>query len=216
MLLSERFKKRLQELSGIKLTEFDFNALADAPHPEPPEKPNMDGAQIEILPVTFQDFKELLDICDKTIKMPGFEDVCSRDPRQRVQQLFQTELSFKATVNGKAVGFYFCSTKENMEEFVLAIKKIYGKSTTSFDENLFNELKNKRGVQGVAIGVLEEYRDFGIGRMLINKPKELGFDYIWGVQTQHISDTSKWLKRRQLLMHFEMDSLSCDITVEKF
>ena len=216
MFLSEGFKKRMKELAGIILAENSF-----FPNPETKKKkkklrPNLEGAKIEILPVTADDLDELLDICNQVLKFPGFSDICTYD--DRIKDLFQPELSFKAVLNDKPIGFYFCSDKEGLNDFLKETFFAPGTVKLFFDEHLYEDLQNKRGLQGVAVGILEEYRRFGIGRMLMDKPKELGYDYLWAVQTEHVSDVSKWLKRSQHLAHFFMkrNQRNFNITVEKY
>lgn len=207
MNLSESYKKRLLELSGLN---FEANEPTTSANPK-----------IEVVKVSGDDQHILMDICNKTLLLPGFEMVCTRDPRQRIQTLYQPEISYKALVDNVPVGFYFLSDKESMIDFIKWVQKAVVQapgqiSITAFNEELYKNLENKRGVQGVALGVLQEHQGKGIGKMLMDVPSNLGYDYIWGTQTEHISNVSKWLSRRVPIMNFVFNGLHCTITVQQF
>lgn len=155
---------------------------------------------------THEEFNDLIGVCDKSLAPGGFEfrpgqridKVCSEDPNRRISTLYDPNNTYKATVDGKTVGFYFLSDKQPLEQFVeFFLHRIGNKD---FDERKYNELKEKRGVQGVAVAVLPEYKGMGIGRALIELPSTLGYDYIWGAQTKMISDIGEWTKRRKVLV----------------
>jgi DNA polymerase III alpha subunit (gram-positive type) len=54
------------------------------------------------------------------------------------------------------------------------------------------------GIQGVALGVSSEFKNLGIGKMLINYPATLGYDYVWGYQLRALDNINDWLKRRKI------------------
>jgi GNAT superfamily N-acetyltransferase len=65
----------------------------------------------------------------------------------------------------------------------------------------YPEFDGKNGVQGVALGVLKEYRGKGYGRLLIEKPYELfsnEYDYIWGMHLASLKNIDHWKKRRKM------------------
>lgn len=68
---------------------------------------------------------------------------------------------------------------------------------------LFNQLEYKglhgRGLQGVALGVAPEHREKGAGKLLIQYPYQLPFDYIWGQHLAWLNNREHWAKRRQIL-----------------
>ncbi len=205
-MLSEQFKKRQQVLAGLLIKES-----------------NTDNNTIEVSNIAPDELDEIMSICDKVIKYPGFEDVCSKDPRKRIQSLYDPKLSFKVTYNGKIVGFNFLSAKEILHDFLTWALKAWPdeskrqEATLHFDQELLEELKPKRGVQCVAVGVLEEFRGLGVGRKIMDKPKELGFDYLWAVQTNDLSNVTKWLSRGQHLVSFKWpQNQKFDITIEKY
>jgi hypothetical protein len=85
--------------------------------------------------------------------------------------------------NGQLVGFYFLRRNQIPEKF---------------NPEVFKKLKELNGVEGVALGVFNEFKNEGIGKHLINYPKTMGFDYIWGYQYESLGNISYWLKRRKL------------------
>ena len=131
------------------------------------------------------------------------------------------KLSVKAVVDNKIVGFYFLSesdvvnavsfycmkTKENKnktgEEFYssedeLKIPEIgeYESCEVFID---LNEYVNKRGLEGVGLGVDPQYKGMGVGKKLIDYSLSLDFDYIWGMQYESLGNIRHWLKRRKLV-----------------
>lgn len=59
--------------------------------------------------------------------------------------------------------------------------------------------QGKKGVEGIALGVIPEVRGKGIGNRLKDYPKHLGFDYVWGLQLAELNNLQHWLKRRRLV-----------------
>lgn len=95
---------------------------------------------------------------------------------------YSKDLSIVATVNGKIAGFYFLGDEgipEGGEDYEM--------------------LKDLNGVEGIALGVLKEYKNMGIGKQLIDYPQTLsGVDYIWGYQFKSLKNIDDWLKRRKI------------------
>lgn len=82
------------------------------------------------------------------------------------------------TVDENVAGFYFLHPS-NLPE----------------NEEITEEM---RGIQGVALGVSSEYKNHGIGKMLINYPTSMGYDYVWGYQLKMLDNINDWLKRRKI------------------
>jgi GNAT superfamily N-acetyltransferase len=87
------------------------------------------------------------------------------------------------TVDDEVAGFYFL-TPDNLPE------------KDEITSDMF-------GIQGVALGVAPEFKNFGLGKMLINYPSGLGYDYIWGYQLKQLDNISDWLKRRKIYLDNE-------------
>lgn len=89
-------------------------------------------------------------------------------------------LSVVAEVNGEVAGFYF-----------LAQHDLRPKEGTGITEDMI-------GIQGVALGVSSKYKNLGIGKQLIEYPKTIGADYVWGFQFKRLENINDWLKRRKI------------------
>lgn len=173
----------------------------------------VDESKLIIKNATKEDFDQLIGVCDNSLHFKGFKNICSTDPYQRIKNLFDPDLTFKAIYDGKVVGFYFLSDKESLFDWakkyfkidlnnIKKSEKTYKKYILNweFNHKLLEKIKDKRGVQGVALGVNSEYRGLGIGKKLLELPANLGYDYIWGIQSVGLSDVNAWLKRREVLM----------------
>jgi GNAT superfamily N-acetyltransferase len=55
------------------------------------------------------------------------------------------------------------------------------------------------GVEGVMLGMRSEYRGQGLGLQLIELPKALGYDYVWGYALDTLNNLEHWKKRREHL-----------------
>lgn len=63
--------------------------------------------------------------------------------------------------------------------------------------------KKKRGVEGVCLFLLPEYRNLGIGRELRELPRKLGYDYVWGQALEQLSNLDKWISTGRRLVRIE-------------
>jgi len=166
--------------------------------------------EYELKPLSKEDAENAINLCDKIFKDSTFK--CSQqNNKNRLLSLVDYNKSIKMIVNGKIVGVYLLSNKESMNDFMEFLKK-EGSPVTIVDQKLFEQLSDKNGIQGLVVGLLKEFRQNGLGEILLQYPKSLGFDYVWGCQTHGVSDVSKWLKRRKLIAtapHY-------NITVEVF
>lgn len=52
----------------------------------------------------------------------------------------------------------------------------------------------QKGIQGVSLGLLPEYRNQGVGDKLRRIPFSLPYDYIWGFQGYELNNVSNWTK----------------------
>jgi predicted double-glycine peptidase len=60
------------------------------------------------------------------------------------------------------------------------------------------DYKNKIGLEGVALSISDKHRKLGIGSKLKDYVKNLGVDYVWGLQFKNLNNLDMWLKRRKL------------------
>lgn len=176
----------------------------------------LEKEEVKIEDVNSSEIEEILNSCDSAMKLPHFDKVCS-DPQasQRLRAVADWSKSIKLTKDGKIIGFYIFSN-ENPYDFIESVKSL-GINFKVENQELFEELKNKSGIEGVAVGVNKEERGMGYGRKLLEYPKILGHDYIWGIQSKGLSDIEKWSKRREILTSAEApDGQGFWITVEVF
>lgn len=134
------------------------------------------------------------------------------DPKTLISYLVGTvdwKLSVKAVVDGKLVGFYFLTPSSILDSIGFYCTKDKDISMDYIPkvgkhENCevfidLNQYVDKKGVEGVGLGVDPNYKGMGIGRMLIEYPQTLDFDYIWGMQYASLGNIRDWLKRRELV-----------------
>lgn len=96
---------------------------------------------------------------------------------------FDITKSLVATVNSDLAGFYFLNAKN--------IPKLINVDYSKF--------RNKKGIEGVALGVFNKYRNLGVGKKLIEYTQNnLNYDYIWGAQFKSLNNINDWLKRRDM------------------
>ena len=63
----------------------------------------------------------------------------------------------------------------------------------------FEDFEGAEGIEGVALGVDNQYKGLGIGKKLIEYPRNLpNVDYIWGYQLKSLKNIDDWLKRRKI------------------
>lgn len=70
-----------------------------------------------------------------------------------------------------------------------------------------------RGVEGVMLGLRSQHRGQGHGLRLIELPKALGYDYVWGQALDSLNNLELWKKRREHLATFRG---MIHVTAEKF
>jgi hypothetical protein len=111
-------------------------------------------------------------------------------------------ISKKLVVGNRVIGFYLLAPRSIFKELPRNCK-IVGD---------LNKYKNKRGVEGIALAIIPEFRGKGYGNLLKDLPKTLGFDYVFGGQMKKLNNLDDWLKRRELIA----DGGDCWITAELF
>jgi GNAT superfamily N-acetyltransferase len=95
--------------------------------------------------------------------------------------------SVVCTVDDDVAGFYFLKA--------INIKK--------FKEVDYTQFKNKKGIEGIALGVFPKYKSKGIGKKLIEYAESLDFDYIWGEAYEQLGNLQHWLKRRKFYHKYD-------------
>lgn len=104
-----------------------------------------------------------------------------------VKEATDWSMSLKASVDGKIVGFYLLGTRplaETMQD---------EKAVETRGENL-KRYDSMKGIEGVALGVIPEFRGSGIASQLKNKVRSMGMDFIYGMQYKSLGNLDNWTK----------------------
>lgn len=101
------------------------------------------------------------------------------------------------TETNKAVGIYIIGNI-SLYDFKIDIEDSYPKETV--EVKLYDEmfLKNKKGVYGILLALLPEYRNMGLGKMLIEYGESIS-DYIWGMHDNKLDNLKHWEKKRKIV-----------------
>lgn len=127
--------------------------------------------------------------------------------RQELTQNVDLDISKKLVLGDKIIGAYLLGERDLFH--FLQTNSAYCKVLLPPEDVKW--LRGKRGVQGVALVVLPEYKGRGYGKQLIDLPSQLGYDYIWGEQLKSLGNLHHWLKRRQLVA----DCSGVHVTMQK-
>lgn len=105
-----------------------------------------------------------------------FSNVMPYDANQSyIRSVTDFDISCKLTNNDEIIGFYLLSPKN---------------------------LKDKKGLEGIALGVKPEYRGKGLGEKLKdwfeNFAKSNGYEFIFGQHLKGLHNIDSWLKRREI------------------
>ena len=100
-----------------------------------------------------------------------------------MEETADLEKSVKLTLNGKIIGCYIIADKD-LEEY-----------------------PDKKGIEGIALCILPEYRGHGYGEMLKdwleNYAEANNYDFIFGQHLKSLNNLEPWLKRRELFKEDE-------------
>jgi hypothetical protein len=126
----------------------------------------------------YKDFNRIYENLSNVYHMVGM----TNDEILKEIEPIDIEHSIVVEVGGDLAGFYFLKRKDIPEKI---------------NPEIYNTIKDLRGVEGVALGVFDEYKNLGIGKSLIEYPQQMGYDYIWGYQYESLKNLKDWLKRRK-------------------
>lgn len=105
------------------------------------------------------------------------------------------EISFKAEYENNIVGFYFLTDKSDLFE---ELKREGATPTMDLEK-----YKDKKGVEGCALGIFPEYRNKGIGFLMIDTSieyaKNNNIDYIFGQHYKTLNNIEYWKRIRKLI-----------------
>lgn len=135
--------------------------------------------KVKIQKIKSAEIEQVLEIAD-TI----YSSYYKANHKESILSTTNWDISMKLTLNNKIIGFYLFKD-ENLVDFLME-----------------EAIKEKKGIQGVALGVLQEHRGNGYGKMLINKSIERfqkQYDYMWGAHAWALNNIEHWRKRRKII-----------------
>lgn len=128
--------------------------------------------------------------------------------------------SFREIIHMSALGFeYLISSSASFPISWVAKhrEKIVGGYFLGENQLYTTRTKYKKGVQGVGLFVLPEYRDLGIGAALRDIPLYLPYDYIWGMHLKELNNIDNWKRygREVLAGEGEIFTTMMDLTEKR-
>ncbi len=148
----------------------------------------IENKNIRIESISSDDIDQILSLTVNTFKNHGMSDA---DIISYTKSVTDWNLSKKITLNNKLAGFLLLSPRQ-IEDIVTSDFTV----VTDLDK-----FKNKRGVQGIALVILPEYKNKGLLTYLRNVPKNLGFDYEFGEQLKTLNNLNVWLRFAELIAY---------------
>jgi hypothetical protein len=101
------------------------------------------------------------------------------------------DISFTAEQDGKIVGFYLLGERK-LSEAIAAENAVLHEDLSRYD--------SMRGIEGVALGVIPEFRKTGLTEKLKQQVKTIpDVDFIYGMQYKSLGNLDYWLRSRRLI-----------------
>ena len=154
------------------------------------------GSQEEIMisPINPAETDEIIEVLYQTFKTIG----ATRDDLYGLTPRITNGISLKATHKGEIVGVYLL--KENsINNFIESIESDKIKDFRRSETQIFlKEPLSDNGIQGIALAILPEYRSMGIPGKMIEQIRNMGYDYMWGVQDKSLENIEYWKKTRKI------------------
>ena len=108
-----------------------------------------------------------------------------------IDSVVNYDISFVVEHNNQVVGVYLLGDKQLSE--VIEYEEA---------DEIYIDLKdyeNLHGVEGIALVVDEKYKNIGLGTLLKDHTRNIGYDYISGVMYKDLNNIHHWSKRRKLV-----------------
>src|ERR1035437_7349744 len=162
---------------------------------------------------TEADLPEIIDLVYTVFKDIVPED--REDIESEIMGKLDYDLFFKVTHSGKIVGTYqlyetdFCA-------FIEGMKRRNSKLFLNIENSEIEKWRDVGGVEGVQLSVLSEYRDRGIGKMLIDYVGKLGYPYIMGQHYESLGNIDHWAKRRKIVGYYIVGDTKIYLTIGEF
>ena len=111
--------------------------------------------------------------------------------REFLEESVNWTISYKAEYHKEIVGFYLLG--ERKLSVTMAAENAVAHEDISKYENLY-------GVEGVALGVIPEFRKTGLTEKLKQEVKTIpGLQFIYGMQYKSLGNLKYWLRSRRLI-----------------
>ena len=150
--------------------------------------------------ITENDIDDVLEICAKV-----FGDVDSaEDVKSYLGEATNWNISKKAVINNKIIGCYLFN-EDSIVDF------LDGKDCVL--ENL-SKYTSKKGIEGLGLALLPEYRNMGIGKEMRNIPLDMDYDYVWGQHLKGLHNIDNWTKfGRRIVADGDIDGEEMYVTL---
>lgn len=158
----------------------------------------------------------ILSVGDKAFgTYQGFENVVSQNPMANYKEEADWQKSVKMVLGDKIIGYYLLTDKESIKDLLNKVKKM-GFKVQINNEHLLRYAEENKGVQGLSMGILPEFKGKGYAKLLFDYPKSIGYKFVWGIQTKGMSNLDLWMKRREVVVTFSHSGQEFYVTMERF
>ena len=93
-------------------------------------------------------------------------------------------ISKKCVLNGVIIGCYLFNEQP--------VSSMLDRCKCAVED--YSKYEDKRGVQGLGLALLPDYRGTGIGKEMRNIPLKMGYNYIWGRHSKGLHNVTQWTK----------------------
>jgi hypothetical protein len=117
---------------------------------------------------------------------------------EKLRRRILNNLSVCLKLDGDIVGVYLLNEK-SINDFISEIDKGLVSDFPKEQTRIYiTDKLSDNGIQGIALCVLNEYKDRGYGKMLKDYVDNLGYDYVWGVQDKELKNIDFWKRTRKV------------------